>query len=295
MVAEIGQKKQDMKKELDEFYVGYKAKAPPSYAQRIKLFVSLLIIAIPVLAFVITKGERSFATSSFELGQLTELEGVLTMSPFPMLKMDLGTDRRGNKVYQSVLLIGFGKFGAEPTIAAMEAKQGEKLEGKKVKLEGTLIYHDGKTLLELTKKVNALKEVKESLPLNSSRTDFGEITLSGEIADPKCFFGVMKPGAGKPHRSCAIRCISGGIPPVLKVKNKTQEHQYFLITGLDGEPINKTLLPYIGEGVKLQGQLSQVDDWLLLKINPEEITRTTPFLLSKIPMCYDEAGELSYR
>ena len=28
-----------------------------------------------------------------------------------------------------------------------------------------------------------------------------------------CFLGVMKPGRSKPHRACAVRCISGGIPP----------------------------------------------------------------------------------
>ena len=165
--------KKEANNQSDEFYVGYKAKAPSTYARQIKLFVIVLIVVIPILAFVITKGEGDFSTSTFELGQLTELEGVLTMDPFPMLKMDLGRDNTGRPVYQSVLLIGFGKFGAEPTIASMEAKQGEKLEGKKVKLEGTLIYHDGKTLLELTKKAKALKAVSETTAINSLRKELG--------------------------------------------------------------------------------------------------------------------------
>ena len=45
--------------------------------------------------------------------------------------------------------------------------------------------------------------------------------VKGEIVDPKCFFGVMKPGEGKPHKDCAIRCILGGIPPVLKVTDES--------------------------------------------------------------------------
>jgi len=28
-----------------------------------------------------------------------------------------------------------------------------------------------------------------------------KMTLQGEIIDPKCYFGVMKPGKGKIHRS----------------------------------------------------------------------------------------------
>jgi hypothetical protein len=46
----------------------------------------------------------------------------------------------------------------------------------------------------------------------------GTQTLIGEIVDSKCYLGVMNPGALIPHRACAIRCISGGIPPVLLVR-----------------------------------------------------------------------------
>lgn len=217
------------------------------------------------------------------------------MEPFPMLKLHLGTDHTGKVNYQSVLLIGFGKFGAEPTISAMEEQHGEKLEGKKVKLEGTLIYHDGKTLLELTKMEAALKEVKEEIALKSARVELGEIELLGEIADPKCFFGVMKPGEGKPHRSCAIRCISGGIPPVLKTINQAGENQYFLLKGPDGKTINKALLPYVGEGVKLSGKLSQIDDWLVLEVDPKQIGRTNATLLGKAPMCVEKEKVLGFR
>lgn len=279
---------------IDEFYVGYQAAAPKSYARKVKLFIILLAVAIPILVFLITRNELDFPTSTFELGQLTELEGVLTMTPSPMLKIELGKNAEGTPIYQSILLIGFGKFGAEAAIATMEKEQGTSLEGKKLKLAGTLIYHDGKTLMELTKSEAALIKIDEAVDLQKTSTFLGEVELTGEIADPKCFFGVMKPGEGKPHRSCAIRCISGGIPPVLRVRNQIHEHQYFLLKGPDGQPINKALLPFIGEGIKVTGQLSLVDDWFVLKINPMDITRTTPFLLGKAPMCNDDS-ELSVR
>ena len=38
------------------------------------------------------------------------------------------------------------------------------------------------------------------------------VTLKGEIIDPKCYLGAMKPGGGKTHKACAMRCIAGGIP-----------------------------------------------------------------------------------
>ena len=69
--------------------------------------------------------------------------------------------------------------------------------------------------------------------------DLGITKIKGEIIDPKCYFGVMKPGEGKPHRDCAIRCILGGISPMLAVKNEKGEANYYLLASSDGGSINK--------------------------------------------------------
>ena len=45
-------------------------------------------------------------------------------------------------------------------------------------------------------------------------TDLDTFTLIGEIVDSKRYLGVMNPGNGKVHRDCAVRCLSGGIPPI---------------------------------------------------------------------------------
>ena len=103
------------------------------------------------------------------------------------------------------------------------------------------------------------------------RDNLGETELKGEIVDSKCYFGVMKPGFGKPHRDCAIRCISGGIPPVLVVKNEKGEAQYFLLTGQNGEPINQEVLPFVGLPVSIKGQLEKMADWYVLKVTPTDI------------------------
>ena len=77
----------------------------------------------------------------------------------------------------------------------------------------------------------------------------GTIAIKGEIVDPKCFFGVMKPGEGKPHKDCAIRCILGGIPPVLKVTNEEGRQNYYLIVGANGEKMNEAVQDYVGAQV----------------------------------------------
>ena len=97
------------------------------------------------------------------------------------------------------------------------------------------------------------------------------MTLQGEIIDPKCYFGVMKPGKGKIHRSCAVRCVSGGIPPVLATTDHNNISQYYLLTSLNGAPINESVLPFIGKPSEITGIVEKMEDWYLLKINPDDI------------------------
>jgi hypothetical protein len=49
----------------------------------------------------------------------------------------------------------------------------------------------------------------------------------------------MKPGFGKPHRSCAVRCISGGVPPILRIKDEKGETNYLMLIGSDDQAINE--------------------------------------------------------
>ena len=97
------------------------------------------------------------------------------------------------------------------------------------------------------------------------------MTLEGEIIDPKCYFGVMKPGKGKIHRSCAVRCISGGIPPVLSSTDNNNISQYFLLTDTNGNPINEAVLPFIGKPSKITGIVEKMEDWFVFKIDPKDI------------------------
>ncbi|CAI8354922.1 MAG: Uncharacterised protein [Polaribacter sejongensis] len=81
----------------------------------------------------------------------------------------------------------------------------------------------------------------------------------------------MKPGKGKIHRSCAVRCISGGIPPVLATTDKNNISHYFLITDMKGNPIHNDILPYIGKPSKIKGIVEKMEDWYLIKINISDI------------------------
>lgn len=254
-------------KDNKEFYIGYMPNAPKSFSSRNKLVVVFILILIPVITFLLVSGQKGFTNSQFEFGNLVELEGVLFKEPIPILKVKTGQDQSGNDIYQSIMLINFLKFGADELLEGYESKISAPLAQTRVKVKGTLIYYDGVTLLELTDEENALIDygpIEGASPIQA-KDKLGNIELSGEIIDPKCFFGVMKPGNGKPHKSCAIRCIAGGIPPVLMVKNDNGDANYIILKGAEGEDINQKILPYIANPIKMSGNFSKVDDWFVLE------------------------------
>ena len=76
------------------------------------------------------------------------------------------------------------------------------------------------------------------------------MSLTGEIVDSKCYFGVMNPGNGKVHRDCAVRCISGGIPPAFLVRDVSGRIEALLLANWKRE-----LLDHIAEPVTIRGRL----------------------------------------
>ena len=244
-----------------EFYVGYFPEAPEATGMMMKCIIYILAISTIVVAALIAWQQKKFATTNFENGLFTEVNGYLFSKPTPHLLVPLGRDFQNRPLYQTVLLVGFGKAGADKLIFSKRINW-EKAEGSKVHLTGSLIYGDGKTLLQVDE-TSDLKYLEGDViePLPSGEKE--KISLSGEIVDPKCYFGVMKPGEGKTHRSCAIRCLAGGIPPVLK----TDSSGYFLLVDENKEPVSAEISNIVGDNVTLEGVQIHLNDWKLFQIN----------------------------
>ncbi len=273
-----------MPNKTDEFYIGWQDEAPPGVSRRVRNFILVVCVILPSLGALLVLNQAGFATSSFELGRPSEVEGILVTKPASFLAVNRGKDAEGQPVFQNILLVGRGKFGAGQMLAEFEKKRGS-LDGKMVKMRGYLIYHDGKSLLE----IEALLYVKEpdaEMQSPPSFMPFGKGAFIGDIADPKCLFGVMKPGHGKPHRSCAARCIAGGIPPVLKTVAANGNTQYFLLADAENGAFSEEVLPFIGYPVQVCGELRQLGDWLVLfKDRKKGLSRLPRNLNIKVPMC----------
>jgi hypothetical protein len=255
-------------KQNNDFYIGWMDKAPASYSRHIKKVIILLACLVLIAALILSLQQRKFSTASFEFGQLTEITGTYQQAPVPAVKVKTDQDVFGNSTYLTIPLVGYGKFGAEGIISSLEKEHNTPLNGKEVVLKGTLLYSDGKTLLQVDKNDNPLVSInKPLLKTLTTRQDLGFVEVKGEIIDPKCYFGVMKPGHGKPHRDCAIRCIEGGMDPVFYVRNDKGEANYYLIVGADGRKINDQLKDYIAEPVSLKAKAVQIDDWTVLYLD----------------------------
>jgi hypothetical protein len=245
----------------DNFYIGWQPKMANSNKKRVAQFVTTIIVLVLLLSAGVVYFQRPFNEHTFEYGKLTTIEGMYYSNPVPMLVVDDPSFPK--TISPNVLLVGYGKFGAEGIIMNSNLDLGG-LDGARVVLKGTLIYGDGKTLLELTEQERSLiKVIPEKSYTSINNNEPKSVALVGEILDPKCYFGVMKPGEGKIHKSCAIRCISGGIPPVFRVRSKSTT-EYYILLDENGEKVNKEMLPYVGERVDITGRAKKVNGWNVL-------------------------------
>jgi hypothetical protein len=251
----------------DNFFIGWLGNTSDDHKKSIKRVLIPIFIAIPLVIFAIVFFTKPFGTGSFELGNVKEFTGVYYEDPFPVLLLDEGQLENGSST--SALLVGFGKNGAKTFLKMAEEKEG-KLSGKRLTIQGTLIYGDGKTLIELTKKEKSVINVMKPEIDIDQKPRLNKVELKGEIIDPKCWFGVMKPAEGKVHKSCAIRCISGGIPPVLKVDNNG-DWEYYIIKNVNGEDINQEVLEFIAEDVVANGESYTMNGWKVLRVDSEGI------------------------
>jgi len=243
--------------DTDGFYIGWSSKAPDRAAAFTRRIVILLLIVAVAGAVTLAASQRTIGVATFEYGKKRSFQGVFWKDPYPHLAIERPGRGDGYGVSRYPLVEPF-KFGLSPALSV-------KFDGQRVILQGKLIYRDGQTIIEL---------LPESLqgqgpaPRSGEAVSLGTHTLRGEIVDSKCFLGVMNPGHLKPHRACAIRCISGGVPPVLLVRDRDGNALYLLLSGADGRTINREVLAMVAEPIEITGEVVRHDNLLLLKAEP---------------------------
>jgi hypothetical protein len=249
----------------DEFYIGWEAKAAPGIGKTArKVAVGLLVLALLAPA-VLAVSQTMIGASVFEWGTLKTFSGILQTQPYPHLLVQRPGQTDSVSSFSSYYLVAPWKFGLDTGVLA-------PLDGKAITLKGTLIYRDNQTMVE-TKPVWIQANEKTAATSPPQTVSLGRQTLIGEIVDSKCFLGVMNPGQLTPHRACAIRCISGGVPPVLLVRQKDGPVSYLLLVSDNGKPVNKQVLDLVAEPVEITGEVERQGELLILRADPETYRR----------------------
>lgn len=241
-----------------ELYVGHEPRAPRETARFLRRLVVGGVATVLALAAIVAARHVRLAPSVFEYGVVRQLEGTVREHPHPFL---LVTQRGDDE--SRYLLVGQGKRGAHALVAGMD--------GRRVRLAGSLISRDGVMMIEVVNG-SVVADVSGDEALPSDDVLVGPVTLDGEIVDAKCYLGVMNPGAGKTHRDCAVRCISGGSPPLFVARDGRE----YLLAGPTGESINREVLDLVGEPVTAAGVAARLGDLLVLRADPSAIVPRDP-------------------
>lgn len=248
----------------DEFYIGYLNKAPEGIHRFTRKMVIAFLAGTALVAVLLVVGQSAFYPSTFEFLQYKEFTGTFHSHPYPMLRV-LDTKEDGDlPTYSHLYLVKEGKFGSQDL--------AKEFEGQQVALEGALIYRDDQVMIEI--KPGTLKAVRDVAPAPSpTPQSLGTFTLTGEIVDSKCFLGVMNPGSQKPHRACATRCISGGVPPLFVVQDEKDNTSYLVLQSSNGSMVNQDVLEMVAEPLEITGEVFQVEDVLMFRSDPTTYKR----------------------
>lgn len=239
----------------DEFYVGY-LPAPTMLGRRLRrMALALLLLAGPagiLVAWAHTPSEGG----RFAFGHPSVVSGEIELSPTPAIR-----ERRGSTI-RRIPLVGPGKHG----VTGLDG-----LNGRAVRATVTRIARGGQEMYELAA-ISAADSTAAPLPAVVTRS-LGFVTYRGEIVDGKCDLGVMNPGDGLLHRACAVRCLSGGVPPMLLIRDASGAEVRVALSGLNSPLPADLVRRFAGAAVEVRGWLVQRDDTPLLQTSVEGIRR----------------------
>ena len=234
----------------DDFYIGYGGEMPRAIGRRVRMAVTIVAAVAAVSVLVVVVAPTRLPPSRFEFGVVTERTGILKRTPYPTL--DAGR--------KQLLLVGRGKWGAD--------RQLSSIADGPVTIRGSRIQRGDREMLEVhDARPAASSAVSRDPQTREPSTIATFVTLRGEIVDSKCFLGVMNPGEGAVHRDCARRCVSGGIPPMLVVRDGRHREELIVLLAADGGAIGREIVQATGKPVEVSGFLVRGSDGYALRVS----------------------------
>ena len=232
---------------MSDLYVGY-LKTPGAHKALLRIVLPLLVLLFALVAAIASAQMRDPGEAVWDLSSSKQWTGRLVDDPFPTLITDEG---------ETVLLVEIGKIGAHPRV--------RDHVGKTVTLEGYPIERDGRKMIELLEGDAAFVSISDKIGDTFAGVVGDEpVQIVGEIVDAKCFLGAMKPGDGKAHKACAVLCIRGGLPPMVRTRDTNGDWVYPLLLVDGTTDLSEETLALVGEPVTIDATLGRIGDlWVL--------------------------------
>lgn len=243
------------------FFIGWESETPKPLAGFVRTLTIVALVVGLAIAGVAAALQQTVGPGTWDFTE-SRFEGVFVAEPVPML---IEESEGGQKLH----------FLVKPYKYGFTAEEAAPFHLKKVGLTASFLSAEEDSMLEVVSEIEVLDEaaLPES-PLVSATVD-GVCVIRGEIVDSKCWLGAMNPGTFKPHRACAIQCISGGIPVGFLARDTEGNHEFFLLMGPNGEALNEVIIDYVAEPIEITGALSYAGTQPILKIDPDQIVRLT--------------------
>jgi hypothetical protein len=252
------------------FYVGY-LPVPRDVKRFLRIAVPVVLWLMAITAFVISRSQRGAGAGVWEVATPRTFTGTLIATPYLVLMEDGAAGEGG----RAVLIVEMGKNGPRESL--------KEYVNRRVTLSGWELHRDDRVMVELEPGEagvaagaagNAGAGGAEGAAAAQVRwKPIGVVTLRGEIVDSKCYLGAMKPGEGKTHKECATLCIRGGIPPSLVVRRGDRTTESVLVVNEAGGPMDAAAYSFIGDQVRITGELEEFGSVRRLKVDVKNIAR----------------------
>jgi nitrite reductase/ring-hydroxylating ferredoxin subunit len=236
-----------------DFYIGWQSKCAPALAAFSRRAVFALALLVPAVVGAVVWFQRPVDRGRFEFGVEKQFEGVLYEHPMPRLRLTAPNGRQTDHV-----LVGTGKFGPPAIISGAN--------GHRVRFSGSIIVREPLHMIEISRPESFTILDRDAVAsAGPSASLLGQGRFIGELVDTKCHSGVMRPATGKVHRGCAIRCLSGGVPPGLLVRDGRGDGVVFLLAGSGDEPLRYDV-QLAGTLIEVEGRLEWSGDTPVLRV-----------------------------
>jgi hypothetical protein len=257
----------------DEFFIGW-LPPPRVYVRFLRPVIVIVLLVAGGTAATVAFLQRDPGTGHWEADKLHTFDGIAYTRPYAMIRVP---GEKAGEPPRTMLLVEDAKFGALPRVDQIVRGRAE---GQAVRVSGTILHRDGRRILELADGEKGMrpltKEEEQGLPplgWPPPQVLAEHVTLQGEIIDPKCYLGAMKPGGGKTHKACAMLCISGGVPPMLVTRDAGGHETFYLLATAESGVANDMVLPFVGDLVEVSGRMERQGDLLLLRIAADGVRR----------------------